>query len=283
MILLQVLNQIVHYVITTKLKRSNTFHIFLKNVEEALKFLAKDDQGFFMMYEQGDIDWAAHADHMDDMLGTMLDIDDSVKIIMDWIEANGGYEKNALYVTADHDHYLTLESHFPEALANLIIEGKSYMITPENNSNVNAWKSGINAGRHEDNSKTQTEHLNDFSTWTEDDIQHVAHFWGTRGAGGNGWGSHSHRPVPISYQGDDGCLKQFEGKGYQVLGKEVQGEDEMIDQVHIHACMMKHLFGLGLEELTEAPAVEEEVAVESPVKNKVWVAEMIDFVRDFFD
>merc|ERR1719382_1932536 len=196
----------------------------------------------------------------------MLDIDDSVKIIMDWIEANGGYEKNALYVTADHDHYLTLESHFPEALANLIIEGKSYMITPENNS------------------KTQTEHLKDFSTWTEDDIQHVAHFWGTRGAGGNGWGSHSHRPVPISYQGDDGCLKQFEGKGYQVLGKEVQGEDEMIDQVHIHACMMKHLFGLGLEELTEVPAVvEEEVVVESPVENKNWVAKMIDFVRNAFD
>jgi hypothetical protein len=33
---------------------------------------------------------------MDDMLGAMLDIDDSVRIIMDWIEENGGYEKNAL-------------------------------------------------------------------------------------------------------------------------------------------------------------------------------------------
>jgi alkaline phosphatase len=27
---------------------------------------------------------------------------------MDWIGKNGGYGKNALYVTADHDHYLTL-------------------------------------------------------------------------------------------------------------------------------------------------------------------------------
>lgn len=26
----------------------------------------------------------------------MLDIDDSVREIMDWIEENGGYEKNAL-------------------------------------------------------------------------------------------------------------------------------------------------------------------------------------------
>lgn len=45
---------------------------------------------------------------MDDLLGAMLDIDDSVAEIMSWIDENGGYEKNALYVTADHDHYLTL-------------------------------------------------------------------------------------------------------------------------------------------------------------------------------
>jgi alkaline phosphatase len=30
-----------------------------ENVAEALKFLGKDDNGFFMMFEQGDIDWAA--------------------------------------------------------------------------------------------------------------------------------------------------------------------------------------------------------------------------------
>jgi hypothetical protein len=50
----------------------------------------------------------SHANMMDDLLGAMLDIDDSVAEIMAWIDANGGYEKNALYVTADHDHYLTL-------------------------------------------------------------------------------------------------------------------------------------------------------------------------------
>ena len=50
----------------------------------------------------------SHANSMDDLLGAMLDIDDSVSEIMKWIKDNGGYEKNALYVTADHDHYLTL-------------------------------------------------------------------------------------------------------------------------------------------------------------------------------
>jgi len=33
-------------------------------VKAALDFLSKDDDGFFLMYEQGDIDWAAHANHM---------------------------------------------------------------------------------------------------------------------------------------------------------------------------------------------------------------------------
>ena len=97
--------------------------VMSKHVEEAMKFLGKDDDGFFLMYEQGDIDWAAHADHLDDLIGAMLDIDDSVQEIIDWIEANGGYEKNALYVTADHDHYLTLLDHFPETIANMVIDG----------------------------------------------------------------------------------------------------------------------------------------------------------------
>jgi alkaline phosphatase len=30
-----------------------------EHVSEALNFLGKDDDGFFLMYEQGDIDWAA--------------------------------------------------------------------------------------------------------------------------------------------------------------------------------------------------------------------------------
>jgi alkaline phosphatase len=45
---------------------------------------------------------------MDDMLGTMFDLDDSVKVIMDWIASNGGWEKNALYVTADHGKCLII-------------------------------------------------------------------------------------------------------------------------------------------------------------------------------
>ena len=95
------------------------------HVREAMKFLGKSTKGFFLMYEQGDIDWAAHSDHMDDMLGAMLDINDGVQEILNWIAANGGWDKNALYVTGDHDHYLTLLPNFPEIVSNFVINGKA--------------------------------------------------------------------------------------------------------------------------------------------------------------
>ena len=178
------------------------------------------------------------------MLGTMLDIDESVRIIMDFIENNGGWEKNALYVTADHDHYLTLNDNFPEQVAKMVMMGESHNITPENNSNKNPWDTAITGGRHEDDSQSQVEHINDFSTWTAEDIANVGHFWGARGSGGNGWGSHSTRPVPLFYQGDDGCIEALMGAGYYVQGRPIPGVPEKIDQVHIHACMLKNLFGL---------------------------------------
>lgn len=179
---------------------------------------------------------------MDDMLGTMLDINDGVWVITDWIADNGGWEKNALYVTADHDHYLTLKDDFPEKLANLLINGESHNITPQNNSDVNAWKTAIEkADRHKDQSKTVSEHIADFTTWSEQDVANVGHFWGTDK---NGWSSHSTRPVPLHYAGDDGCIEALTGKGFQVLGHHVEGHAGKVDQVHIHACMLKNLFGL---------------------------------------
>jgi alkaline phosphatase len=35
-----------------------------QNVKAALDVLSKDDEGFFLMYEQGDIDWSAHGTYI---------------------------------------------------------------------------------------------------------------------------------------------------------------------------------------------------------------------------
>lgn len=188
---------------------------------------------------------AAHANHMDDLLGAILDFDESVGKIIDFIEDNGGWDKHALYVTADHDHYLSLLPNFPEVLANLLITGESHKITPESFSNQNPWSLAIDANRHQRISPEETiiDHLRDFSTWSEEDIGNVGHFWGPEDSGGNGWASHSARPVPIYFQGDGGCLDLLTGKGYTVLGKHVRGSEGKNDQTHVHACMTKALFG----------------------------------------
>jgi hypothetical protein len=139
---------------------------------------------------------------------------------------------------------LTLKDHFPEVLATLLIEGNSHLITPLNNTDTNAMENVINAGRADDESKSQTEHLADFSTWSEEEREMVAHYWGPAGSGGNGWGSHSSRPIPLWYAGDDGCMEKLVGKGFQVLGKEVKGMPGKNYQVHIHTCMKRALFAL---------------------------------------
>jgi hypothetical protein len=48
----------------------------------------------------------------------------------------------------------------------------------------------------------------------------------------------------MHHQGDDGCLEELVGKGYRVLGQEVKGSPGKVDQVHVHACMMRSLFNL---------------------------------------
>jgi len=224
-------------------------------MNQTLNFLGKDKDGFFLMYEQGDIDWAAHEQDLDDMIGTMLDISDTVQVVMDWIANNGGWEKNALYVTADHDHYLSLQPKFPEQLAKVIIEGRSHEIVPNStisghvgtalnghfrNASLEPLPAGV-GGKYGDDAYLGLFKLN---TWSEEDFNHAGHFWGAFGDGGNAWDSHSMKPVPVSYQGDtDNCIEKLKGKPYKVAGKDVRGSEDKVDQVHIHACMFKALMG----------------------------------------
>eukprot|EP01023_Acetabularia_acetabulum_P044685 TRINITY_DN44_c0_g1_i2.p1 TRINITY_DN44_c0_g1~~TRINITY_DN44_c0_g1_i2.p1 ORF type:complete len:601 (+),score=103.07 TRINITY_DN44_c0_g1_i2:123-1805(+) len=83
----------------------------------ALSVLEKDEDGFWLMIEGGDIDWAAHSNHLDNLIGAVYDFQDSVQTVIEWIEENGGFNETLLIVTADHDHYLTLNDNFPELLA----------------------------------------------------------------------------------------------------------------------------------------------------------------------
>jgi alkaline phosphatase len=168
--------------------------------QAALTILGQDKDGFWLMVEGGDIDWAAHDNNMDNLIGTVLDFDKSVKTVIDWIKTHGGWQKNLLIVTADHDHYLTLNDDFPKLLK-----------------------------------KYGAENL----TYSKHTPKEAGHFWGSDPQRKYLWGNHSNRPVPVYYQGfGSSTLTNYIGKGYKSYGFDIPGIAGGIDQSHIFQAML---------------------------------------------
>ena len=80
----------------------------------ALRVLQENPNGFWIMIEAGDVDWANHDDNIDNSIGAVFSGDEAVKSITDWIEARDAWEESALIITADHGHYFHLVD--PQAL-----------------------------------------------------------------------------------------------------------------------------------------------------------------------
>jgi len=81
----------------------------------ALDVLASRSDRYWLMVEAGDVDWANHANNIDNSIGAVLSGDDAFRAIAAWIEANVGWDQSVVLVTADHGHYLVLNR--PEVLA----------------------------------------------------------------------------------------------------------------------------------------------------------------------
>ena len=71
-------------------------------------------KGFWLMIEGGDVDWANHNNNIDDAIGSVLSADEAFGKVVQWVEDNGGWNKTALILTADHGHMMVLDD--PEAL-----------------------------------------------------------------------------------------------------------------------------------------------------------------------
>ncbi|NJN86271.1 MAG: M24 family metallopeptidase [Leptolyngbyaceae cyanobacterium SL_7_1] len=170
--------------------------------QAALNVLGKDQDGFWLMVEGGDIDWSAHDNNMDNLIGTMKDFDKAVQTTINWINQNGGWRKNVLIVTADHDHYLTLNNNFPQLLA----------------------EKGAEA-----------------LTFVENTPAGAGHFWGSSAEIKYGWGNHANRPVPVYYQGGPFDLSRYVGRGYNNYGVDVPGIPGLVDQSHIYQAMYQAL------------------------------------------
>jgi alkaline phosphatase len=80
----------------------------------ALTVLEKDPQGFWLMIEPGDVDWANHENNIDNSIGAVLSGDAAFREVVAWAESRGAWDDTAVIVTSDHGHYLVLEK--PEVL-----------------------------------------------------------------------------------------------------------------------------------------------------------------------
>jgi len=82
--------------------------------ETALNHLGRGNGKFWLMIEAGDVDWANHANNLDNMIGAVYSGDAAFQSVCRWVEGHGGWNDTVLIVTSDHDHYLSLLQ--PEAL-----------------------------------------------------------------------------------------------------------------------------------------------------------------------
>jgi len=182
--------------------------------QAALNVLGKDKDGFWLMVEGGDIDWASHDNNMDNLLGTMNDFDRSVQTTINWINKNGGFSENLLIVTADHDHYLNLNPDFASKL------------TPQDPAISRGLR--FNAKDITFNKQNPTE---------------AGHFFGAEPTQKYNWGSHTNRIVPVYYQGAGAdALTRFLGQDVKFADSTgasytVPGVRGVVDQSQIFLAM----------------------------------------------
>ena len=81
----------------------------------ALTVLEQGIDGFWLMIEAGDIDWANHANNLDNSIGATLSGEAAFIRVMDWIDENHAWDVTAVIVTADHGHYLVIDD--PQRIA----------------------------------------------------------------------------------------------------------------------------------------------------------------------
>tara|TARA_R110002049_G_scaffold27321_2_gene94155 strand:- start:322445 stop:324169 length:1725 start_codon:yes stop_codon:yes gene_type:complete len=81
----------------------------------ALVVLEQAVEGFWLLIEAGDVDWANHANNIDNSIGAVLSGEAAFDVVTDWIERNNAWQFTAVIVTADHGHFLVIDE--PQRIA----------------------------------------------------------------------------------------------------------------------------------------------------------------------
>ena len=80
----------------------------------ALQVLETNDNGFWLMIEAGDVDWANHNNNLDDSIGAVFSGEAAFDEVVKWVETNSNWNETAVILTADHGHMLVIDD--PAAL-----------------------------------------------------------------------------------------------------------------------------------------------------------------------
>ncbi len=68
--------------------------------DKAIEILAQDPDGFFLMVEGSQIDWAGHKNNASNVVAETVDFDNAVSIGLDFAETNG---ETLVIITSDHE------------------------------------------------------------------------------------------------------------------------------------------------------------------------------------
>lgn len=64
---------------------------------------------FWLLVEAGDVDWANHANNLDNSIGAVLSGAAAFSKITQWAEKHGTWDDTVVFVTSDHGHFLVLD------------------------------------------------------------------------------------------------------------------------------------------------------------------------------
>ena len=70
---------------------------------------------FALFIEAGDVDFALHANNLDNAIGAVYSGEEATRVVIRWVEAHSNWDESLLIVSADHGHYLVIDD--PKALA----------------------------------------------------------------------------------------------------------------------------------------------------------------------
>lgn len=82
------------------MERTETEPTSVAMVQKALPVLSQDEDGFFLMLEGSQIDWAGHGNDVDYLVNEVKDFDAAVKAALDFAQQDG---ETLVVLTADHE------------------------------------------------------------------------------------------------------------------------------------------------------------------------------------